>query len=221
MPLPLPARQGDPGNTRHRECDTSAESTEHQHSGGIFYGFTWDQTGHRERQVHRWEHEEPQQGQRGELFAVLGITLNLSGYAEKNNSTQCRLFIWSCCCTDTPSSILPYKPLPEHCHSMKRLVSDFFTRTYICQFCFLPMKTDSYFCVEFSCSVIILLTLFNLFTRKFHLTILHFIFLRDTADKTSELNLMGNMIFQCFSKLCINLQLLIESKHTEKCVFDA
>lgn len=66
MPVPLPAREGDPGDSRPREDVPSAERTERQHRGGLLRGVARDQTGHREHQVHRREHAESQQSQRGQ-----------------------------------------------------------------------------------------------------------------------------------------------------------
>lgn len=67
MSVSLPTREGSPRHARPGEGVATAESAEHQHGGSLLGGVAGGQTGHRERQVHRREHEESQQGQRGEL----------------------------------------------------------------------------------------------------------------------------------------------------------
>lgn len=71
MSLPLPACEGNPRDTRVWKGASSAESTGHKHGDGLLRGVARDQTGHRERQVHSWEHEEQEQGQRGAVFFQL------------------------------------------------------------------------------------------------------------------------------------------------------
>lgn len=66
MSMSLPTRQGSPRYAGPGEGVATAESAEHQHGSGLLCGVAGGQTGHRECQVHRREHEESQQGQRGE-----------------------------------------------------------------------------------------------------------------------------------------------------------
>lgn len=71
MSVSLPTWKGDPGHAGLGEGVAAAESAEHQHRGGLLGGVAGGQTGHRERQVHSREHEESQQGQRGEFLPGL------------------------------------------------------------------------------------------------------------------------------------------------------
>lgn len=94
MSVPLPTRQGSPWHAGPGEGVATAESAEHQHGSGLLCGVAGGQTGHRERQVHRWEHEEPQQGQRGEslLFGLRGA--NNSSWRGHLKSHLSSVLVW-------------------------------------------------------------------------------------------------------------------------------